>query len=273
MTIHVAWRADDRPDLGPVPTVAARAGIDLAPVDPHDPIERRWLRALVWPENRGQAARLTAALELVADDPPDVVAGDATDGIAAVADRLAADAPLVVFHAATRAHVPPDRRVRFDAALAAPAQRRHAQGSAAATLDAAAKAAVPAAELTNAPDSTATGPIRSIATPASGALATVTRPTAVSTRPAPARVSPRWCRNASRNGTVSPCPQVLTNASTFRCQTARGRTGRPRHRRANGSCASSLVRAPRALGPQRRAVATQRPPACSRRRRQGRPHR
>lgn len=69
--------------------------MDLHPIDA-DPVERRWLRALVWPENVRQAAQLTAALELVAADPPQIVTGDTTEDITRLSDRLAPGTPLVV---------------------------------------------------------------------------------------------------------------------------------------------------------------------------------
>ncbi|MCO6011337.1 DUF2332 domain-containing protein [Actinoallomurus purpureus] len=56
---------------------------------------------------------------MVAADPPRMVAGDAVE----VLPRLVADVPrgtpVVVFHAATRLHVPADRRDGFDGAIAA----------------------------------------------------------------------------------------------------------------------------------------------------------
>src|SRR5699024_8559526 len=41
-----------------VPAVAARLGLDAHPVDVTDPIERRWLECLVWPEHTARADRL-----------------------------------------------------------------------------------------------------------------------------------------------------------------------------------------------------------------------
>ncbi len=81
--IDVSGRGHERVRLGSLPVIAARAGMDLHPIDAADPVERRWLRALVWPENVRQAAQLTAALELVAADPPQIVTGDTTEGMRA----------------------------------------------------------------------------------------------------------------------------------------------------------------------------------------------
>ncbi|HYF45846.1 MAG TPA: DUF2332 domain-containing protein [Acidimicrobiales bacterium] len=112
------WRADGpAPDLTRVPSIDQRIAVDRHPVDPTSADDRRWLRALVWPENLAQAHQLEAALGVVAEDPPRIVAGDIGD----VADRVAASIPdgrpRVVFHAATRGHVPQDQHQAFDDAV------------------------------------------------------------------------------------------------------------------------------------------------------------
>jgi hypothetical protein len=118
VTIDTAWHGDGPPpDLGEPPPVASRTGIDLRPVDARDPSERLWLRALVWPEDQHKADLLAAALDVVAAEPPTILAGDAADVCPALGRRLPPGEPRVVFHAATRMHVPPARRAAFDAAI------------------------------------------------------------------------------------------------------------------------------------------------------------
>jgi len=118
VTIETDWRGPGPPpDLDDVPPIASRTGIDLHPVPVADPDERLWLRALVWPENQHQAALLAAALETTAADPPPIVAGDAIDVCPRLGRDLPPGEPRVVFHAATRMHVPPPRRAAFDAAI------------------------------------------------------------------------------------------------------------------------------------------------------------
>jgi hypothetical protein len=68
------------------------------------------------------------ALELAAADPPPLRAGDVADVLPAIAGSLPAGQPRVVFHAATRLHVPAGRRAAFDA----PALRLRRPGQAAA---------------------------------------------------------------------------------------------------------------------------------------------
>ena len=118
VTIETQWRGrEPLPNLDDVPPIVSRIGIDLNPVDVTDPRERLWLRALVWPENQHEADLLLAALESVTSDPPTIVAGDAIDVCPRLAQRLPPGEPRVVFHAATRMHVPTERRAAFDEAI------------------------------------------------------------------------------------------------------------------------------------------------------------
>jgi hypothetical protein len=105
------------PDLDRLPDLASVRGVDLRPVDATSPADRGWLEALVWPENHTQRSALAAALALVAADPPAVLAGDAIDVLPALAAALPPDEPRIVFHCATRMHVPAGRRAAFDAAI------------------------------------------------------------------------------------------------------------------------------------------------------------
>ena len=99
--------------------MATAIGVDLAPVDATDPEQRRWLEALVWPDNIREAELLAAALDVVAADPPRIVAGDAVDVLPALAEELPPGEPRVVFTIATRMHIPRDEIRAFDAAILA----------------------------------------------------------------------------------------------------------------------------------------------------------
>ncbi len=116
--ISSLWRGDRAvPDLDAVSPLASVTGVDLRPLDVSDADDRLWLEALVWPENRHEADLLQRALAVVAADPPSIRAGDAIDVCPALAVELPASEPRVVFLAATRLHVPADRRHAFDAAI------------------------------------------------------------------------------------------------------------------------------------------------------------
>lgn len=78
--------------------VVSRTGLDLNPVDPSDPEDRRWLEALVWPEHEERRVRLRAALEMAAAQGPRVVAGDAHTILRAVLRDLPEGEPVVVIN-------------------------------------------------------------------------------------------------------------------------------------------------------------------------------
>lgn len=112
------WRGDGPfPDLDAVPRIAGKIGVDLHPVNLADARERLWLRALMWPEQHAAAALLKAAIDQAREHPLTVIAGDAVDVCPELARDLPAGEPRVVFHAATRMHVPKDRRAAFDDAI------------------------------------------------------------------------------------------------------------------------------------------------------------
>jgi hypothetical protein len=106
------------PDLDALPQLASVTGVDLNPIDAQDPEARRWLEALIWPENHHQRKLLAAALAVVAIDPPTIRAGDAIEVCPAIARELPPGEPRVVFHSATRIHVGAHRLDDFDQAIA-----------------------------------------------------------------------------------------------------------------------------------------------------------
>ena len=71
LTVESEWRGDGpAPDLTHLPEIASRTGVDLHPVDVLDPEQRRWLRALVWPEDRPAADLLDARSRWLQSDRP-----------------------------------------------------------------------------------------------------------------------------------------------------------------------------------------------------------
>ncbi|MEV5709025.1 DUF2332 domain-containing protein [Actinoallomurus sp. NPDC052274] len=118
VTIETKWLGSDLPPAyDRCPPIAGRTGVDINPVDVTDPDERLWLRALVWPENQQEADLLSAAFHQLIEYPVDVIAGDAIDICPSLGRRLPPGEPRVVFHAATRMHVPPAQRAEFDSAI------------------------------------------------------------------------------------------------------------------------------------------------------------
>ncbi|HLS13499.1 MAG TPA: DUF2332 domain-containing protein [Beutenbergiaceae bacterium] len=96
-----------------IPQVAWRAGIDLAPVDVTDDEECAWLQTLIWPGQDHRRERLTAALDIARRERPQVVAGDLTAALPALAAQAPPEATLVVFHTAVLAYVAAPGRAAF----------------------------------------------------------------------------------------------------------------------------------------------------------------
>lgn len=100
-----------------LPEIAWRAGIDRNPLDPEDPLDAAWLRALVWPGEEAREERLAAALRTVAGKEALRVAGDVTDALPGVVAAAPHDATVVVVHSATLAYLPRAARERHLALL------------------------------------------------------------------------------------------------------------------------------------------------------------
>lgn len=97
-----------------LPSIAWRAGLDLAPVDLRDPEQAAWLETLVWPEHADRLTQLRAAIRLARQDPPPLHQGDLLSGLPALARTAPPGATLVVFHTAVLAYVAnPAARARF----------------------------------------------------------------------------------------------------------------------------------------------------------------
>jgi Uncharacterized protein conserved in bacteria (DUF2332) len=100
-----------------LPDVVARVGIDRNPLDPADPDDRAWLRALIWPGPNAapRRERLDAASRIAAAEPATVLAGDLVDLLPAALEKLPADCTPVVFHTAVLVYLERARREEFAA--------------------------------------------------------------------------------------------------------------------------------------------------------------
>ncbi|MDR7186952.1 hypothetical protein J2X85_004013 [Microbacterium trichothecenolyticum] len=98
-----------------LPEVVWRTGIDLEPLDASDAGDRRFLTSLVWPGESGRAERIAAALDIAAEDPPHLIAGDASDPevLRAAAALAPAGATLVVTTPGVLPHIPRAGRERL----------------------------------------------------------------------------------------------------------------------------------------------------------------
>ena len=98
-----------------MPAVAGRIGIDLNPLDPADPDDRAWLRALIWPGPVAQERlrRLDAAAEVAAREPARLLRGDLLDRLPAALALAPQGSTVVVMHTAVLPYVSREVRTRF----------------------------------------------------------------------------------------------------------------------------------------------------------------
>lgn len=102
ISLKCELRGDQKPPLkeNTFPSIIARLGMDIAPIDLHDPDEVLWLRALVWPGQTKRAERLQRAIALAQENPPNVLKGDARTEVIRLAEHLPDDTPLCIFYSA-----------------------------------------------------------------------------------------------------------------------------------------------------------------------------
>ena len=99
--------------------IAARAGLDLNPLDPRDPDDVRWLRALVWPGEDAREERLASSLAMAARDAPPILVGDLRRDLDRLLDRVVGGTTPVLQHCAVLAYLPRPERDAFARAVAA----------------------------------------------------------------------------------------------------------------------------------------------------------
>ncbi|MGH3972629.1 MAG: DUF2332 domain-containing protein [Pseudonocardiaceae bacterium] len=114
LVLNCALRGDLTPPLHDTLHVAWRTGVDLHPLDLGEPADRRWLRALIWPDHPDRAERLDLAARATTRLPlPHIHPGDATERLPDLIAQAPADTTVVVFHTAVLAHFTQPARAAF----------------------------------------------------------------------------------------------------------------------------------------------------------------
>ncbi len=80
------------------PPVGSRIGLELSPIDVTQESERRWLKALIWPERADRIARLEGALRVSLVTPPSIIGGDAVLNLAAAVGSIPRGEARVIYH-------------------------------------------------------------------------------------------------------------------------------------------------------------------------------
>ena len=98
-----------------LPEVASRTGLDLNPLDLRDPTDLHTLRAFIWPEHAERHDLIRRAAEEQRRDPPELVAGDATETLPRVLDSIPTETPVCLFDTQVRYQMDDDTVARLDA--------------------------------------------------------------------------------------------------------------------------------------------------------------
>ena len=113
LVLPVPLEPADAPAPHSLPTVIARTGVDLFPLDPANAEDAAWLRALVWPEAAERMARLDAALMLARAEPHRMVQADAVEAIAKLVAEQPPEALACVTHSIMMYQLPEAARRSF----------------------------------------------------------------------------------------------------------------------------------------------------------------
>lgn len=118
LVLSCPLRGELVPPLAGALSVAWRTGIDLHPLNLDDPGDRRWLRALVWPDHPDRAHRLDLAARAAVRGPlPRIHQGDATECLPSLLTQAPENTTVVVFHTAVLAHFTDQSRIAFQQQL------------------------------------------------------------------------------------------------------------------------------------------------------------
>jgi hypothetical protein len=113
---------DERPGpsaelLARTPAVRRRLGIDLQPVDVTSEHGARLLQCFVWADQTARLERLRRAIDVLREDPPELVQGDYVELLPRVLAERDREALTLVFQIASTPYVAEEGRRRISAAL------------------------------------------------------------------------------------------------------------------------------------------------------------
>ena len=112
------FRGSQRPFISALlPPVAFRVGMDLDPIDVHDPEAVLWFRALVWPERQDEVSLLVAAIQVAKRNPPAQIAGDVLHLLPEVLGDVPKDTALCIYNTHTLNQFSPEDRDRVSSMI------------------------------------------------------------------------------------------------------------------------------------------------------------
>ena len=103
--------------------VRRRVGIDKAPVDVTTEEGALLLQAFLWADQPERLARMRAAIGVLRDDPPELIAGDYVEVLPGLLERIRGDALTIVFSSASTQYVDDAAFARLEGAIEAAGRR------------------------------------------------------------------------------------------------------------------------------------------------------
>lgn len=103
--------------LSRMPQIKQRIGIDLNPVDLNNQDEVLWTLSLVWPDQVERIERLKAAINILSQNPVDLVRGDATLALRSVVSNISKELTICLMHSFTLNQFSIEDRSKFDKLL------------------------------------------------------------------------------------------------------------------------------------------------------------
>jgi hypothetical protein len=97
--------------------IDARAGCDVAPLDPRRPDDQLTLLSYIWPDELHRIERMRAALSVAARDPVPVAARRGSEWLPEALATGQDSELVVVWHSVMRQYVPPDEWAAIEGAL------------------------------------------------------------------------------------------------------------------------------------------------------------
>lgn len=94
-------------------SVDFRLGIDLNPLNIFNIDDVDWLKALIWPEHLNRFMRLLQVINILRENPPTIIAGDALQLLPEVLSKVPNNLSLVIFHTFTFYQLSKSQREEF----------------------------------------------------------------------------------------------------------------------------------------------------------------
>lgn len=121
LTLSTEIRGRQRPPVmaGQCPPVCWRKGNELYPLNLSSADDRRWLKALVWPDHQWRVQQCEQALRSVSSVSLDMLGGDLIQALGRIMDDVPVNAMATIVHSFVISQLPDDTVEQFEARLCA----------------------------------------------------------------------------------------------------------------------------------------------------------